>query len=131
VLDARHEAGGRLREHAGMAETEPAEGVERRPPRGLSSAEAQRLLLQYGPNELVRCGGRRWPRELLAQFVHPLALLLWAAAGLAVVAGLPPLAVAIVAVVVLDALFGRRPGHLKDRISCGRASLVAPSLPPD
>jgi calcium-translocating P-type ATPase len=73
--------------------------------RGLTTAEAQRRLLQFGPNELVRRGGRRWPRELVGQFVHPLALLLWAAAVLALIAGLPPLAVAIVAVVVLNALF--------------------------
>jgi hypothetical protein len=31
---------------------------------------------------LTRIGGRRWPRELAQQFVHPLALLLWAAAAL-------------------------------------------------
>ncbi|HEU4703298.1 MAG TPA: HAD-IC family P-type ATPase, partial [Conexibacter sp.] len=72
---------------------------------GLTGAEAQRRLLQFGPNELVRRGGQRWPRELVGQFVHPLALLLWAAAVLALVAGLPPLAIAIVAVVVLNALF--------------------------
>jgi calcium-translocating P-type ATPase len=73
--------------------------------RGLTDAEAQRRLLQFGPNELARLGGRRWPRELAQQFVHPLALLLWAAAALALVAGLSTLAVAIVAVVVLNALF--------------------------
>lgn len=72
---------------------------------GLSSAEAARRLLQHGPNELVRRGERRWPRELARQFVHPLALLLWAAAALAVVADLPELAAAIVAVVVLNAAF--------------------------
>lgn len=54
---------------------------------GLSSAEAQRRLLQYGPNELQRRRGPRWPAELAAQLTHPLALLLWAAAGLSFVAG--------------------------------------------
>ncbi|HST40875.1 MAG TPA: cation-transporting P-type ATPase [Conexibacter sp.] len=72
---------------------------------GLSTAEAQRRLLQYGANELVRRDRRRWPRQLAQQFVHPLALLLWAAAVLAFVAALPALGVAIVAVVVLNALF--------------------------
>jgi magnesium-transporting ATPase (P-type) len=75
------------------------------PSQGLSTAEAQRRLLQFGSNELTRIGGRRWPRELAQQFVHPLALLLWAAAALALVAGLATLAIAIVAVIVLNALF--------------------------
>ncbi len=79
--------------------------MEATPPTGLRSAEASRRLLQFGPNELVRIAGVRWPRELAAQFVHPLALLLWAAAVLAVVVDLWPLAGAIVAVVILNALF--------------------------
>jgi calcium-translocating P-type ATPase len=72
---------------------------------GLSSAEAERRLLQYGPNALRRRGGRRWPRELAQQFVHPLALLLWAAALLAWIAGIVAIALAIVAVIVLNAVF--------------------------
>ena len=46
-------------------------------------------------------GGHLLARELLRQFVHPLALLLWAAAGLAVVAGIQAIAIAIVVVIVL------------------------------
>jgi calcium-translocating P-type ATPase len=74
-------------------------------PGGLSSREASRRLVAYGPNELVRRGGRSWPRDLLRQLTHPLALLLWVAAVLAVAGGLPALAVAIVAVIALNALF--------------------------
>ncbi|MEU6017406.1 cation-transporting P-type ATPase [Streptomyces sp. NPDC047515] len=48
---------------------------------GLSAREAARRLVHYGPNELRRRGGRRWPGELARQVAHPLALLLWAAAG--------------------------------------------------
>ena len=44
-------------------------------------------------------------RELAVQFTHPLALLLWGAAALAWVGGIPALAVAIVAVIVLNAVF--------------------------
>ena len=58
---------------------------------GLSHAEAARRLEQHGPNELVRRGQRTWPRELLAQLRHPLALLLFAAAALALAGGLPSL----------------------------------------
>jgi len=72
---------------------------------GLSSREAQRRLLIYGPNELTRRGGPRWPRELGRQFTHPLALLLWAAAGLALWSGTVAVAVAIVAIIVLNAIF--------------------------
>ncbi len=72
---------------------------------GLSAREAARRLVAYGPNELSRRGGRRWPRELAAQFTHPLALLLWAAALLALVAGIEPVAIAIVVVIVLNAAF--------------------------
>src|ERR1019366_5943563 len=49
---------------------------------GLSTREASRRLAQYGPNQLRRRGGRRWPRELGRQLTHPLALLLWLAAAL-------------------------------------------------
>ncbi len=48
---------------------------------------------------------RSGPASLLRQITHPLAFLLWVAAGLAFVAGLPVLGVAIVAVIALDALF--------------------------
>ena len=71
--------------------------------RGLSSREAERRLAQYGRNEVVRRGGPSRARELGCQFAHPLALLLWAAAALAVAAGNATLAVAIVAVIVLNA----------------------------
>jgi small-conductance mechanosensitive channel len=70
---------------------------------GLSQREADRRLVRFGRNELVRRGGRRWPRQLVQQFTHPLALLLAAAAVLAVVAGIAVLAAAIAAVIVLNA----------------------------
>ncbi len=72
---------------------------------GLSAREAARRLVAYGPNELVRHGRAQWPRDLLGQLTHPLALLLWLAAGLCVVSGSTALAVAIVGVVVLNAGF--------------------------
>jgi calcium-translocating P-type ATPase len=72
---------------------------------GLSSAEAARLLGEHGPNELRRRGGLRWPRQLARQIVHPLALLLWAATGLAWIAGTPVLAAAIAVVVIVNAAF--------------------------
>ena len=70
---------------------------------GLSSREAQRRLAQYGANEISRAAGRGWWRELGRQLAHPLALLLWVAAALAAVSGSRTLAIAIVAVIVLNA----------------------------
>ena len=72
---------------------------------GLSEREAERRLARFGRNELVRRGGRRWARELLQQLTHPLALLLWLAAALALVGGTPVLCAAILAVIALNAAF--------------------------
>ncbi|MET9633254.1 cation-transporting P-type ATPase [Lentzea sp. NPDC006480] len=70
---------------------------------GLSEREAARRLVAHGPNELTRRKQRDWPKQLLRQFTHPLALLLWLAAGLAVLAGTTVLGIAIIAVIVLNA----------------------------
>ena len=72
---------------------------------GLTRREAARRLVAYGTNELQRTAGHRWLAELGRQFTHPLAVLLWVAAALAWLAGTPPLSVAIVFVVVLNAAF--------------------------
>jgi len=92
----------------GLDPTEAADELLRRlkaSAEGLSSREAQRRLVQFGPNELTRRGGRRWPRQLARQFTHPLALLLVAAAGLAWIAGIVPVAIAVVVVILLNAGF--------------------------
>jgi len=73
--------------------------------RGLSAREAARRLEVYGRNELERRSGHRLWRELGRQFTHPLALLLWAAAGLAWLGGIVQVAIAILIVIVLNALF--------------------------
>ncbi len=72
---------------------------------GLAGREAARRLAVYGPNELARRTGRRWPRELLDQFTQPLAILLAVAALLAWVGGTPALSAAVIAVIVLNAGF--------------------------
>ncbi|HEX8752527.1 MAG TPA: cation-transporting P-type ATPase [Solirubrobacterales bacterium] len=72
---------------------------------GLSAREAERRLLSHGPNQLERRGGRRWPGQLARQFTHPLALLLWGAAALAAIAGIEPVAIAVVVVILLNAIF--------------------------
>jgi calcium-translocating P-type ATPase len=72
---------------------------------GLTAAEAQRRLIQYGPNELRRRGGVSWPGELARQLTHPLALLLWLAAALSFAVGSNTVAIAVLLVIALNALF--------------------------
>ena len=74
-------------------------------PAGLSTREVQRRLLQYGPNTLQRRHKRRWPAELARQFTHPLALLLWLAAGLLLIVGSNVVAAAVVLIIALNAAF--------------------------
>ncbi len=74
-------------------------------PQGLSEAEAGRRLIQYGPNELTRRGGRKWPGELAHQLTHPLALLLWLAAALSLAVGSYTVAIAVLLVIALNAVF--------------------------
>jgi magnesium-transporting ATPase (P-type) len=74
-------------------------------PEGLSTREAERRLLQFGPNTLRRQRKRRWPAELARQFTHPLALLLWLAAGLLLIVGSNVVAAAVVLIIVLNAAF--------------------------
>ncbi|HMA27065.1 MAG: cation-translocating P-type ATPase [Solirubrobacterales bacterium] len=72
---------------------------------GLGSREAARRLQQYGPNEIRRRERRSHARDLARQFTHPLALLLWAAAALAWIAGIVPVAIAIVVLIFVNAIF--------------------------
>src|SRR5206468_12675141 len=50
---------------------------------GLTRAEAQRRLSQFGPNVLARSNQESLVRRIVRQFTHFLAILLWIAAGLA------------------------------------------------
>jgi P-type Ca2+ transporter type 2C len=72
---------------------------------GLTGAEAAERLARDGPNGLVHVRGPGLVRRLLANFTHFMALLLWVGAGIALVADLPQLAVAICLVNVINGLF--------------------------
>ena len=74
-------------------------------PDGLEEREVERRLVTYGRNELVQRAGRSRVRELLHQLTHPLALLLWVAAVLAAMTGSRVVGGAIVAVIILNAVF--------------------------
>jgi calcium-translocating P-type ATPase len=84
-------------------------------PTGLTSREAQERLARDGPNLLPE-GERRHPlRQFAAQLTHLLALLLWVAVVLALLAGMPALSVAIAVIVILNALFAFWQEHRADR----------------
>ena len=74
-------------------------------PAGLSSPEVEDRRRTFGPNLLPP--PRRVPlwRRLLAQVVHFFAVMLWIAGGLAILAGMPQLGLAIFIVILLNALF--------------------------
>ncbi|TFV79587.1 cation-transporting P-type ATPase [Blastococcus sp. CT_GayMR19] len=93
------------------------------PPRGLTSAEVDARQVP---------GGNRLPvepppsavRMLAAQMVHFFALVLWAAAALAVIGGMPQLGVAIAIVVVLNGVFSFVQEFRADRAADALQDLV-------
>jgi len=96
------------RDSAGIEPTEHLDVLMRdlrSSPDGLSAVEAGRRAVQYGPNELRRRGGLKWPRELARQLTHPLALLLWLAAALSFAVGSGTVAIAVLLVIALNAIF--------------------------
>ncbi|HMQ27514.1 MAG TPA: cation-transporting P-type ATPase, partial [Acidimicrobiales bacterium] len=74
-------------------------------PIGLTSAEVGRCQAAQGPNRLPPPRTVPAWRKLLAQLVNFFAGMLWVASALALLAGLPALAVAIVLVIVLNGAF--------------------------
>ena len=85
----------------------PAEALERlhTSSRGLSEGDAAGRLKEFGRNELATHGKRNSLAMFAGNFVHLLALLLWIAAFLAFVGGLPELGWAILAVILINGIF--------------------------
>jgi Ca2+-transporting ATPase len=82
---------------------------------GLDTPEAERRLLQYGPNQLLGAPETPWWRRLLEQFQNVLVIILLVATVISVVewllqdpreSALPYEAIVIFAIVVLNALLG-------------------------
>ena len=81
-------------------------------PQGLTSAEAERRLHDFGPNEVERVRGEPLWRQFLREFTHFFAIILWVAAGLAFWAdwrapgeGMSTLGWASVGVIVINSVF--------------------------
>ncbi len=73
--------------------------------KGLSEEEAKKRLEQYGPNQIEEIKQKPLILKFLENFYNILALLLWGASVLAFIAGTPQLGFAIIAVIIINALF--------------------------
>ena len=93
---------------------------------GLGQREAARRLESYGRNVLVRRRTTSWPRELVRQFIHPLALLLWLAAGVSMFTGGRTVAVAITLVILLNAVLA----FVQEQQAEKAVELLSSYLPP-
>ena len=72
---------------------------------GLTDDQARHRLEEMGPNAIPPPRRPGAVRHLVGGLTHFFAIMLWVAAGLALVAGIPQLAIAVVGVVVLNAVF--------------------------
>ncbi|HEX4868822.1 MAG TPA: cation-transporting P-type ATPase [Acidimicrobiales bacterium] len=87
---------------------------------GLTAVEARLRLQRDGPNRLPPPRRTPAPVRLVRQLTHFFALMLWVASGLAWLAGLPQLTVAIAVVIILNAVFAfaqeSRAGRAAERL---------------
>ena len=72
---------------------------------GLNVDEVQKRLEEYGPNEIEELKKTPIYYKFLANLYQLLALLLWAASILAFLSGTPQLGFAIIAVIIINAVF--------------------------
>ena len=72
---------------------------------GLSDNEAFSRLTRYGPNEIREVRGKPLTQRFAVNLTHPMALLLWSASVMAYIGAMPQLAVAVVGVIMINAVF--------------------------
>jgi calcium-translocating P-type ATPase len=107
-------AGARCRRHLRIDQLSDADALASldSTPEGLSAAEADTRLREFGPNRLAEVPRESTLRRLLAGLIHFFALILWLAAALAFFAewraageGMAKVGCAIVVVIVVSAVF--------------------------
>ena len=91
---------------------------------GMSGVEAARRLARDGLNVLPEPRRRSLVGRLLGELVHFFALMLWVAGALSIAAGLTQLGVAIIAVIVINALFALAQEARADRAAARLRSLM-------
>jgi magnesium-transporting ATPase (P-type) len=93
---------------------------------GLTEEEAGKRLAVAGPNRIEELPGPSLARRLLAQFFNLFAVLLWVGSILAFVAGLPSFGIAIIAVIVLNGVFGFLQEYRAERAVAALKRLLPP-----
>ena len=93
-------------------------------PEGLSSGEAEVRLRRIGPNAIPGSRGPSPARQLLEQMIHLFALMLWVAAILAFVGGMPQLGWAIIAVVIINGVFSFAQEYRAERATRALSALL-------
>jgi len=73
--------------------------------KGLNHIEAEKRLEKYGPNKLKEVKKKPIIFNFLENLYNLLALVLWAASFLAFISGTPQLGIAIIAVIIINAIF--------------------------
>jgi Ca2+-transporting ATPase len=98
------------------------------PARGLDSAEAARHLAAYGPNELRERGAKPPWRIFVDQFTGTLVLILIAAAAISAIIADWKDAIAILAIVVLNAVLGFVQEYRAEQAMAALKKLAAPTV---
>jgi Ca2+-transporting ATPase len=74
-------------------------------PQGLTQAEAEERFRRFGSNVIQKIKGKSLSLEFLSNFTHFMAILLWIGGGVALIARMPELAIAIWMVNVINGVF--------------------------
>jgi P-type Ca2+ transporter type 2C len=96
-------------------------------PTGLTAEEARQRLEASGPNRLEEVGGPSLLRSFLGNVTHLMALLLWVAGALALLAELPPLAIAVWTVNLINGVFSTWQEHRAERAVAALRDLLPAS----
>jgi magnesium-transporting ATPase (P-type) len=102
--------------------------IDDTPPVGLTSTGARDRLRRDGPNVLPGAAAVPAWRRLVAQLTHFFAVLLWIAATLAVIGGMPQLGAAIAVVVVVNGVFAFAQEHRAERAASALQDLLPRSV---
>ena len=98
------------------------------PEQGLTEAEAAERLETYGPNELIETGGRTPWQILWEQVSAPLVVLLVVAAVVSLFLGEYTDAIAITAIIVLNAILGFVQEYRAERAMAALKQMAAPEV---
>ena len=93
---------------------------------GLSEAEANRRLIEHGPNELIERGLRSPWRILATQFTEVMVIILIVAAAISLLIGDIKDAIAILIIIVLNAALGFSQEYRAERAMAALKQMVVP-----